>query len=168
MGSAKQGADGPKKQNAIAKANLNASRIIGKIVEDTLTGAQREVSVRAYRASNELRNASLYVLRGKRSGRMYTVPNTGRKYRASKAGEAPAVRTGAFRLSWGTHVHVEKAGSRYRAVSSIESRAMAGGKPLGDLLEKGSGRMRPRPYKRKVVEKALPKIKELYNKPYRF
>lgn len=33
---------------------------------------------RAYRASNELRNASQLVLRGQRSGRRYNVPGTGR------------------------------------------------------------------------------------------
>lgn len=39
-------------------------------------------------------NASLYVLRGKRSGKVYRVPNTGKTYRASAPGEPPAVRSG--------------------------------------------------------------------------
>lgn len=145
----------------------NASQVIGKTIATTLKGLQKEVSQRAYRASNELRNASVYVLRGKRSGKVYRVPNTGKTYKASAPGEPPAVRTGVFRNSWGTHVHVEKNGVHFRAVSSIESKEMAGGRLLGEMLENGTGKMKPRPYKQKVIDRALPKIKEIYKKPYK-
>lgn len=145
----------------------NASRIIGETIAVTLSGVQKEVSSRAYRASNELRNASLYVLRGARSGKTYRVPNTGKKYKASAPGEPPAVRTGTFRFSWGTHVHVEKNGSHFRAVSSIESNERAGGRLLGEMLENGHGSVAPRPYKQKVIDKALPKVKAIYKKPYK-
>ena len=145
----------------------NASQAIGKVIASTLKGVQKEVSQRAYRASNELRNASLYVLRGARSGKTYRVPNTGKKYKASAPGEPPAVRTGTFRFSWGTHVHVEKNGSCFRAVSSIESNERAGGRLLGEMLENGHGSVAPRPYKQKVIDKALPKVKAIYKKPYK-
>lgn len=145
----------------------NASQVIGKVIAATLKGVQGEVSKRAYRASNELRNASLYVLRGARSGKTYQVPNTGKRYKASAPGEPPAVRTGSFRLSWRTHVHVEKNGSRFQAVSSIESNERAGGKLLGEMLENGHGNVAPRPYKQKVIDKALPKVKAIYKKPYK-
>ena len=145
----------------------NASQAIGKEIASTLKGVQKEVSQRAYRASNELRNASLYVLRGARSGKTYRVPNTGKKYKASAPGEPPAVRTGTFRFSWGTHVHVEKNGSHFRAVSSIESNERAGGRLLGEMLENGHGSVAPRPYKQKVIDKALPKVKAIYKKPYK-
>lgn len=145
----------------------NASQVIGKTIATTLKGVQKEVSQRAYRASNELRNASLHVLRGKRSGKVYRVPNTAKTYKASAPGEPPAVRTGVFRNSWGTHVHVEKKGVHFRAVSSIESKEMAGGRLLGEMLENGTGRMKPRPYKQAIIDKALPKVKELYKKPYK-
>lgn len=146
---------------------VNASRVIGDTVATTLNGVQREVSARAYKASNELRNASLYVLRGARSGKVYRVPNTGKKYKASAPGEPPAVRTGIFRLSWGTHIHVEKSGTGFRAVSSIESHERAGGRLLGEMLENGHGSVAPRPYKQKVIDRALPKIKAIYSKPYK-
>lgn len=145
----------------------NASQDIGKVIASTLKGVQKEVSQRAYRASNELRNASLYVLRGARSGKTYRVPNTGKKYKASAPGEPPAVRTGTFRLSWGTHVHVKKNGSHFRAVSSIESNERAGGRLLGEMLENGHGSVAPRPYKQKVIDKALPNVKAIYKKPYK-
>lgn len=145
----------------------NASQVIAKTVATTLKGVQQEVSQRAYRASNELRNASLFVLRGKRSGKVYRVPNTQRTYQASAPGESPAVRTGAFRLSWGTHVHVEKNGKHFRAVSAIESKERAGGYLLGEMLENGTAKMKPRPYKKKVIDRALPKVKAIYQKPYK-
>ena len=154
------------KRQSISRANQKSSQIIGKMIATTLKGVQKEVSQRAYRASNELRNAELYVLRGQRSGKKYRVPGTRRKYTASAPGESPAVRTGVFRLSWGTHVHVEKNGTHFRAVSAIESKERAGVRLLGEMLENGTGRIAPRPYKQKVIDRALPKIKAIYQKPY--
>ena len=154
------------KRQSISRANQKSSQIIGKMIATTLKGVQKEVSQRAYRASNELRNAELYVLRGQRSGKKYRVPGTRRKYTASAPGESPAVRTGVFRLSWGTHVHVEKNGAHFRAVSAIESKERAGGRRLGEMLENGTGRIAPRPYKQKVIDRALPKIKAISQKPY--
>ena len=37
---------------------------------------------------------------------------------------------------------------------------------LGEMLENGTGKMKPRPYKQKVIDRALPKIKEIYKKPF--
>lgn len=163
----RQGTVSAAKQQSINRAWGSASQVIGKTVATTLEGLEKEVSHRAYRASNELRNASLYILRGTRSGKVYRVPNTGKTYKASAPGEPPAVRTGVFRLSWGTHVHVEKDGVHFRAVFSIESKERAGGKLLGEMLENGTGKMAPRPYKQKIIDRALPKIKEIYQKPYK-
>ena len=143
-----------------------ASQIIGKTVATTLKGLEKEVGQRTYRASNQLRNASIFVLRGTRNGRVYLVPGTKQHYKASAPGESPANRTGIFRNSWGTHVHVEKNGVHFRAVAAIESKERAGGHLLGEMLENGAGKMKPRPYKQKVIDRALPKIKEIYKKPF--
>lgn len=141
---------------------------------------------RAYRSSNELRNASQLVLRGQRSGRRYNVPGTGRvkynkrkhtatitykKYTASAPGEPPAVRTGAFRMSWTPKVKVEGniAGNyQYSVISQVEStqRTDNGRYLLGEILEEGTGRMAPRPHQQKILDKALPKIMNIYNEPY--
>jgi len=150
-----------------SKAWSNASQVIGKTIATTLKGVQQEVSSRAYRASNELRNSALYVLRGQRSGKRYRIPFTSKTYQASAPGESPAVRTGMFRLSWGTHVHVEKNGVHFKAVSAIESNVKAGKYLLGEILESGTGRMKPRPYKQAVIDRAMPKIKALYDKSYK-
>lgn len=144
-----------------------AADIIVNVVEVTVKDIRSSVQNRTYKASNELRNASLYVLRGRRSGKRYRVPNTKQKYQASAPGEAPAMRTGAFRNSWRTHTRVEKRGTVIRAVAAIVSDERAGGRLLGDMLENGTGKMKPRPYKQRVLDRALPRIREIYNQPYK-
>ena len=140
---------------------------------------------RSYRAANELRNASQMVLRGQRSGRRYIVPGTGsmkynkrnhtatityRKYTASAPGEPPAVRTGAFRMSWMPKTYVENngAGHAFSVVSCVEStqRTDNGKYLLGEILEEGTGRMAPRPHHEKIQQKALPAIMRIYSEPY--
>lgn len=124
---------------------------------------------RGYRAANELRNASQLVLRGQRSGRRYRVPGTRKHYTASAPGEPPAVRTGAFRASWQPKQKVNVGTYNQVSVTSyIESRQRTdnGKYNLGSMLENGSGRMAPRPYKEKIQEKAKPKIIKIYKEPY--
>lgn len=130
-----------------------------------ITGQIRhEMERRTYLAANVLRNDSLDVLRGQRSGRRYRVPGTKRYYSASAPGEPPAVRTGAFRLSWQPKARID--GDTY--VSSIESNVKVGkgGYLLGDLLENGTSRMAPRPYKERILKKSEPTIAHIYSKPY--
>lgn len=124
---------------------------------------------RGYRAANELRNASQLVLRGQRSGRRYRVPGTRKHYTASAPGEPPAVRTGAFRASWQPKQKVNVGTYNQVSVTSyIESRQRTdnGKYNLGSMLENGSGRMAPRPYKENIQEKAKPKIIKIYKEPY--
>lgn len=139
---------------------------------------------RGHRSANELRNASQLVLRGQRHGRRYIVPGTGRvtyykrkktakitykRYTASAPGEPPAVRTGAFRMSWTPKVMVDHTQS-YAVVSSVEStqRTDNGKYLLGEILEEGSpgGKIAPRPHHQKIQQKALPAIMKIYNEPY--
>lgn len=134
---------------------------------------ENQMKSRGIRGANELRSASLLVLRGRKSGRSYRISFTygkngkrkkGRYYAASAPGEAPAVRTGVFRVSF-------KPYSFNRGnviVSRIESFKTVGKKlwVLGKLLEEGTERMAPRPYQEKIKQKALPKIKRIYREPY--
>lgn len=140
-----------------------------------------EVRARAYRTANELQNQVNYVLRGQRHGRRYKIPGSykrqmdkasgkmrnGRYYTASAPGEPPAVRTGAFRASWhrGTSA-TSLDGHNVDVKGFTESRLRAGKYLLGELLENGTGRMAPRPYKARVVERALPKVQRIYREPY--
>jgi len=145
----------------------DASRIIYRIIDKKINGIQNEVTKRAYRASNELRNSLIYVMRGDRHGRQYRIPHTGKFYTASAPGEPPAIRTGAFRLSWGSRVRVEKNGTVLNASAQIESNLKVGKYLLGELLEKGTSRMEARPYKQRVLDEAEPKIKAIYRRPYK-
>lgn len=128
-------------------------------------------------SSNELKSASMHVLRGQRHGRRYNVPGTGRvtynkrnktarishtQYTASAPGEPPAVRTGAFRLGWNPQTKVEDGGKT--VISRLRNNQRVGRKQhlLGELLEEGTGRMAPRPYQEDVLSKALPKIRRYY------
>ena len=138
---------------------------------DTITDSiKHQMERRSYLAANELRNASLLVLRGQRSGRRYKVPGTyarqtdkasgkkknGRYYTASAPGEPPAVRTGMFRLSWQPSAHVIMDSYISRIESDI--RTENGQHTLGKILEEGTSRMAPRPYKDRIAEKAEPAI----------
>lgn len=144
---------------------------------------KNQMTSRGYRAANELRNASQLILRGQRHGRRYIVPGTGRMnynrrnhtanityrhYTASAPGEPPAVRTGAFRSSWQRKSYVESSGTDFKVISQAESsqRTDGGNYLLGDVLENGTSRMEPRPFKEKIQKKALPNIMRIYNEPY--
>lgn len=147
-------------------------------VEDAIKHINQEMERRSYLASNELRNAALQVLRGQRHGRRYKVPGTyrrqrdkatgkmrnGRYYTASAPGEPPAVRTGAFRMSWQpkTLAYFGSYTSRIESELTTDN----GRYNLGQILEDGTKRMAPRPYQERVIEKALPKIKRIYSEPY--
>lgn len=136
-------------------------------VKSILASLRQEMERRSYLAANELRNVAVHkVLRGQRHGRMYRKPNTKNAYyRASAPGEPPAVRTGIFRMSWqpSAHVHFGVYISRISSDIQVGSNRIY---YLGELLEKGTKRMAPRPYQDKVLELAEPKIVAIYKKNY--
>lgn len=148
------------------------------VTADVIDQIKHEVERRSYLAANELRNAAQLVLRGQRNGRRYKVPGTyrrqrdkvdgkmknGRYYTASAPGEPPAVRTGAFRLSWQPTAKVVF-GSY---ISRIESdlRTDNGGHTLGQILEDGTSKMAPRPYQDAILDKAVKPIFKIYSQPY--
>ena len=143
------------------RSTENLSAILGQITDQI----RHEMERRTFLAANELRNASLDVLRGQRNGRRYRVPGTKTYYTASAPGEPPAVRTGMFRLSWQPNTRIE--GDLY--VSSAESKIQVGTQRkylLGQLLEEGTERMAPRPYQDRILEQAEGKIVRIYSEPY--
>lgn len=147
----------------------DVSAKIDNVCKEISTKISIGMRSRGYRAANELRNASQLVLRGQRSGRRYRVPGTRRHYTASAPGEPPAVRTGAFRASWQPKQKVNVGTYNQVSVTSYigsRQRTDNGKYNLGSILENGSGRMAPRPYKEKIQEKAKPKIVKIYKEPY--
>lgn len=151
---------------------------LDETVEEITERIKYQMERRSFLAANELRNASQLVLRGQRSGRRYKVPGTyrrqrdkvtgkmrnGRYYTASAPGEPPAVRTGAFRMSWQPTAMVVF-GSY---ISRIESDLRTDNERynLGQILEKGTSRMAPRPYEDRILDMAEPKIVRIYAEPY--
>ena len=150
----------------MAKASKQIEVAVEKINGKITQGMQS----RGYRAANELRNASQLVLRGSRGGRSYLIPGTRRRYTASAPGEPPAVRTGTFRASWQPKTEISGGGSSLSVKAMIESSVTTdnGAFVLGQMLEDGTpgGKIAPRPYQEKILDKALPKIKSIYEEPY--
>ena len=150
------------------KASVEIKRMVAQSVEDI----KHKVKSRSYRAAVKIRNASNEVLSGTRSGKTYRMPNSKSTYQASAPGEPPAVRTGHFRQSWSEKVYAEETAKGITVHSAIESNQKVGkGYLLGAILEGGTKKgkkrlMKPRPYQKRVKEKALPEIKSIYKAPY--
>jgi len=143
--------------------NMTSTVDIGTAVNALSANIRKEMERRSYLAANELRNASLEVLRGQRHGRRYRVPGTKRYYTASAPGEPPAVRTGIFRLSWKPTTYAGF-GSY---ISRIETNyATKSGHNLGDILENGAGRIAARPHHERILQKAQRPIERIYGQPY--
>lgn len=139
------------------------SKQLWKTVEKTEKHVREKVKRRGYRASNEISSATQLVLTGKRHGRVYRQAH--KKHIASAPGEAPAVDTGNLRLSFGRMVTAIKDSGRKMTVhSSARSNVKYAG-----VLEEGrkDGHIVARPYKEKVLQRALPKVKKIYREPYK-
>lgn len=142
---------------------------IGSFVTETVNGIKQDVLSRAFRAANQLANATSYVLRGQRTGRIYRVPATKRTYQASAPGEAPANRTGIFRLGWQRRTYAETNGRDMVVHAVVENNVtVEDGKLLGEILEQGTddGHIAARPYKQAVIDQATPGIQHIYEQQY--
>ncbi|MEF9973721.1 MAG: hypothetical protein RR893_07290 [Clostridia bacterium] len=158
--------------------------IIG-VVKGAVNQVNAELPVRAAAASVKLKNASVEVLRGQRSGKVYKKPGTygkrmnkqtkelqyeynrhgiyysklrgGQLYRASAPGEPPASRTGTLKNSWRS---IQSGPNRqYPAIETNVPYAW---------LDQGSpgGMIAPRPYEQKTLEKAWPEVEAIYAAPF--
>lgn len=144
-----------------------ACRVLVQEVNRQKAAVEEETKRRGVRVSNVLRNVALQTLSGQRDGEEYYVPGSKSKYHASKPGEVPASASGKFRTSWNTHpVEVRRTGRDYVTVAGIESGHKVGRHLLGELLENGTRRMKPRPYKKVITKNAEQQILAIYNESY--
>ena len=134
-----------------------AAQYLEVTVDEAVQNINLQSLSKARRATNYLRNAALDVLAGQRSGKTYRLPNKQRTYQASAPGESPAVRTGDLKNRWRKQVLGQKNGNDLHIVARIRSDM-----PYSDMLEEGTSKMAPRPYKDKVRQMAMPKIKAIY------
>lgn len=111
-----------------------------------------EARTHARRAVNVMRNKALDVLGQDGHGRKYG------RHTASAPGEPPAPDTGNLRRRWRQYVlaQTNSRGSEItcRLKSDVE---------YATRLEKGSGRVKPRPFTDRIIEEALPEINALYD-----
>lgn len=126
---------------------------IKRAVTGMIEQIKSQIPMRATRASIALKNASMEVLSGPRSGRSYRKPNGG-TYIASAPGEPPAARTSTLMGSF-RPIQADP------NIAAIETSV-----PYAPLLENGTGRMAPRPYKERIIEQAGPAIEQIMNEPY--
>lgn len=148
---------------------MNISRAgsqVERAIKRTLNRISKEVRNRGVRASNQLRNSVLHILAGKRSGRKYKIPGMQSTYTASAPGEAPANRTGTLRNSYRAHSYSLKDGNIYEVHSVADSSYKVNGYLLGDMLERGTKRIKPRPFKDATINRALPKVLNIYKRKY--
>ena len=113
---------------------------------------EQQLPQRALRASMVLKNSSIEVLRGLRSGRLYG------SHRASAPGEPPAVKSGTLRDSW----RPVQYGARH-ASPAIETNV-----PYTGYMENGTpgGLIAPRPFADKIVQKSQGEVSAIYAEPF--
>jgi phage gpG-like protein len=131
-----------------------------KAVNDAVKSAKTQAQSRAIRASNELRNSALRVLRGQRSGRVYKLPFSKKTYRASAPGEPPAVRSGRLRISWAARAIGKSDGE---IIASIHTDVK-----YAPILQDGTkdGRIAARPFEEPIIDGAKDKVMAIFNEPY--
>ena len=144
------------------------------IVNKTVEEIEQKAKQRGVQAANVLTNEVKKVLSGQRSGRNYKVKGTGGKskgdgvyYTASAPGEPPALRFGTLQKSFKRRTYAERNGSGLTVHAVTESNLQVNGYLLGELLENGTKRIAPRPFKQKTIDAALPKITQIFARNYR-
>ena len=144
------------------------------IVNKTVEEIGQKAKQRGFQAANVLTNEVKKVLSGQRSGRSYKVKGTGGKakksgvmYTASAPGEPPALRFGTLQKSFKRRTYAERNGSGLTVHAVTESNLQVNGYLLGELLENGTKRIAPRPFKQKTIDAALPKITQIFARNYR-
>ncbi len=103
-------------------------------------------------AVNEVRNTTLETLSGQRSGRIYYVPGTKRKYTASSPGEPPAIASSDLFKSIKTSVE----GKGKEVIGAVGT-----DKIQGLMTELGTVNMAARPWLRISFEKSMEKVKSI-------
>jgi HK97 gp10 family phage protein len=93
-------------------------------------------------------------LTGPRTGETYKVPGTQKEYTASAPGEPPARRTGALANS-----------IKYRLINNDTSGIVGTNNDYAMPLEKGTSKMKPRPYFQPAVDESLSEIKRILSTP---
>ena len=127
---------------------------IESVLEQCISSVKGQLYDRAEMAAHVMKGAALDVLKGQRSGRVYRSPLGGR-YTASAPGEPPAWRSGTLAKSW-------------IPVKAYANPARDSFIPYAGYMEHGTpgGKIAPRPFAEKIVEKAMPEVLAIYSQPF--
>lgn len=122
-------------------------------VNDEVKLLSRQAQSRARRAVNIMRNSAFDILGQDGHGRRYG------KHTASAPGEAPAPDTGNLRRNWRQYVFAKSQLHGMEITCRIKS-----DEPYAPLLEEGTTRMKPRPFRQRIIDKSMPDIDDIYGK----
>lgn len=104
-------------------------------------------------------------LTGSRSGRVYRVPGTKRKYTASAPGQAPARRTGRLAQAMKFQVKDNEGLVGIDASYSKVGKTRVRVADYATMLEKGTSKMKARPYIEPAYQKNIDAIKDELTRP---
>lgn len=136
----------------MTQTTTHAAALLTAMLERDAERIRGQLAERGTRTGQVLKTTADAVLSGARSGRVY------HGYTASAPGEPPAMRTGAFRASWQPVVEASR--------DVVQTRLESGNASLAAMLEHGTRRMAPRPYRQRILQQATPAILRLYQEPY--
>ena len=120
-----------------------------------LAKLQQNLKTKMEDATMAVRNKSLEVLSGPRSGRAYVIPGTKVTYTASAPGEPPAVQTGRLRQSVATEISND--GMVGKVGTTLD---------YGRELEQGRSNMAPRPWLKPSFEQSENEVIKIFTADY--
>lgn len=124
-------------------------------VDTILVKLQQNLKTKMEDATMAVRNKSLEVLSGTRSGRTYVIPGTKVTYTASAPGEPPAVQTGRLRQSIATEISND--GMVGKVGTTLD---------YGRELEQGRSNMAPRPWLKPSFEQSENEVIKIFTADY--
>lgn len=125
--------------------------------KEIIKNLEQEGVKRMLEAVNVVRNQTLEVLSGTRTGRTYKIPGTDRYYTASSPGEPPATATAELRQ----HINTAVEGEGKTVVGMVGTDVKH-----GKMLEFGTKHILPRPWLRVSFEKATDAVKSVLSRKY--
>lgn len=126
-------------------------------IADMVKELNHEAQSRAVRAVNVMRNSALDVLAQDGHGRKYKRGAKG-WHTASAPGETPAPDTGNLRRNWRQYVLGRPWAKGVQITCRLKSDM-----PYASLLEEGTGRIAPRPFRQKIIDASMLEIETIYD-----
>ncbi len=121
-------------------------------VKATVKEIEAAAISRATRGTNIMRNAAIEILGQDGGGRVY------RGHVASAPGQPPAPDTGSLRDNWQEYAPIVSVGlGGVRIQLKIRSQMLYAG-----YLDRGTRKMKPRPFREKIREKSIPQVAALF------